>query len=205
MKIPSFAALALALGTAGFGAAALAETMCATPDQAKQIQAFYKDKPGTMPVIAGRQLKLPEALVASGLPADQMAGTTGAAFADVWAAIVEWKQPVFLITKDLNVFEILSPVGAATKSKTSEYTNIAYEHPLRGHLRPDLYASIYAVALPTKEEGLVARGVLFYDANGASVFGAFVSGEGPTPTAGDIAGFDALKAMIKKRPPACPA
>lgn len=204
MRIPSIIAIVLTLSAAGFGTAALAQSMCATPEQAKRIQAFYKDKPATMPVIAARQLDLPEALVASGLATDQMAGTTGAAFTDVWAAMMQWKQAVFLITKDQNIFEILSPVAAATPSKTSQYTNVAYDHPLRGHLRPDLYTSIYVVALPGKD-GVVARGVLFYDANGASVFGAFVSGEGPAPTTSDLANFDALMALVKSRPPVCSA
>jgi putative heme iron utilization protein len=98
---------------------------------------------------------------------------------------------------------VLSPIAAATPSKVSEYTNIAYEHPLRGHLRPDLYSSIYAVALPGKD-GAMARGVLFYDADGASVFGAFISGEGPPPPASEIDKFDELMRLVKARPQVCP-
>jgi len=203
MRISTRMAVLLALGTVGSGNAALAEGLCATPEQARQIQAFYQDKPATMPVIAGRNLKLPEAVVASGLPADQAAGIKGEAFMEVWAAMTAWKEAVFLITKGQNVFEVVSPIAAATPSKTSQYTNIAYEHPLRGHLRPDLFRSIYAVALPGKD-GAMARGVLFYDADGASVFGAFISGEGAPPPASEIAKFDDLMRLMKARPQVCP-
>jgi len=184
--------------------AALADTPCATPEQSRQVQAFYKESPAAMPVIAGRKLGLPETVVVSGLPAGESAGTTGAAFTEVWAAMTQWKQAIFLITKGDNVFEVVSAIAPVKPSKTSKYTNIAYEHPLRGHLRPDQYASIYAVAMPGKD-GVIARGVLFYDASGASVFGAFLSGEGPPPPEADVASFDELMAMIRASAPACPA
>lgn len=196
-------AIALALSATLHGVTAVADIQCATPEQARQVQAFYKDNPAAMPVIAARKLNLPESVVVSGLAPAQGAGTSGAAFTDVWAAMTKWKQAIFLITKGENVFEVISGIAPATPSKTSKYTNIAYDHPLRGHLRPDQYAAIYAVALPGKD--VVARGILFYDASGASVFGAFISGEGPAPPPADIAGFDDLMAMIRARPPACPA
>ncbi len=203
MHTSSLAALVLVLVTGANGAMASAGSACATPVQARQVRAFYQENPGTMPVIAARRLDLPEVIVVSGLPSEQVAAIEGAAFTDVWSAMTRWNEAVFLIMKGENVFEILSPVGAATPSKTSKYTNIAYEHPLRGHLRPDLYASIYVVALPTKEGGK-ARGVLFYDENGASVFGAFMSGEALKPTPNDIATFDELMEMVEARPQVCP-
>ena len=204
MKTPTLAALAMALAATGFDTAALAESQCATPDQARQVQAYYKDNPAAMPVIAARKLSLPETVIVSGLPASQAAGTSGSAFADVWAAMTQWKQAIFLITKGENVFEVVSGIAPATPSKTSKYSNIAYDHPLRGHLRPDLYASIYAFVMP-RPGGETARGILFYDDSGASVFGAFISGEGPTPPPSEIAKFDELMAMIRARPAACPA
>jgi putative heme iron utilization protein len=203
VRISTKIAIFLALGTVGNGTGALADALCATPEQSRQIQAFYKDKPATMPVIAARKLQLPEAVVVSGLPADQAAGVKGEAFTDVWAAMTTWQEAVFLITKGDNVFEVVSPIAPATPSKSSQYTNIAYEHPLRGHLRPDQFRSIYAVAMPGKD-GAMARGVLFYDADGASVFGAFISGEGPPPPASEIAKFDELMRLVTARPQVCP-
>jgi putative heme iron utilization protein len=90
MKISPRTILLLALGTLGSGSAAVAGSLCATPEQARQIQAFYQDKPATMPDIAARKLQLPEAVVASGLPADQAAGIKGEDFTEVWAAMTSW-------------------------------------------------------------------------------------------------------------------
>ena len=114
-----------------------------------------------------------------------------------------WGPVTFLIMKGKNVFEIASTVGEGVHSTVSDYYNIKYEQPLRGHLRPDLYTSIYAVSLPGKEEGVMVRGVLFYDDTGASVFGAFISGDGPAPAEADLARFDATMAMIAAKPSAC--
>lgn len=114
-------------------------------------------------------------------------------------------QLTFLIMKGPNVFEIASAAGKGTPSKTSQYFNIAYTQPLRGHLRPDLYASVYAVTLGAKDENQVApRGVLVYDASGASVFGAFLGGDGPKPTAADLAKFSELMTLVRAKTPVCP-
>ena len=59
-----------------------------------------------------------------------------------------WEPVTFLIMKGMNVFEIASSVGIGKPSETSDYYNVAYEQPLRGHLRPDLYSTITAVSRP---------------------------------------------------------
>lgn len=155
-----------------------------------------------MPVMASRKLKLPEAVVVSGLPAEQAASAPGKDFAEIWGAMTSWKEATFLIMKGPNVFEVQSGVGKITHSKTSAYTNIEYVHPLRGHIRPDLYESIYAVSLPGKD-GKVARGILFYDADGTSVFGAFMSGEAATPPASELAKFDEVMKLVRTKAPVC--
>ncbi|HKZ73336.1 MAG TPA: ChuX/HutX family heme-like substrate-binding protein [Steroidobacteraceae bacterium] len=181
---------------------AWAQEMCATPAQAQRIQAFYEANPGTMPVIAARRLDLPEAVVVSGLPAPQAVSAPGTAFAHVWSAMTRWNEAVFLITKGANVFEILSPIAPGAPSTRSDYYNIEYKHPFRGHLRPDQYVSLYAISMPGKETTRV-RGVLFYGADGASVFGAFISGEGPEPPQAELAKFDAVMAVVRSKPAVC--
>jgi len=197
--------LAVALTATCLAVPALAGDMCATPEQAKQIQDFYAANPGTMTPIAAQRLNMPEALVASGLPAAQTASTSGEAFMDVWSNMTTWEKATFLVMKGKNVFEIESAIAPVKKSETSDYTNIEYVHPLRGHLRPDLYETISAVVLPVEGRPTV-RGVMFYDEEGASVFGAFISGEGAgDPPAEELAKFDALMGLIKAQPPVCPA
>ncbi len=182
---------------------AYAETMCANSEQTTQIRTYFAENPGTQPAIAAIRLNLPEALVVSALDEAQAAGTTGAAFREIWAAMDEWEQATFMIMKGANVFEILSGVGTGKPSERSQYFNIEYSQPLRGHLRPDLYASIYAVAIPVKDD-VVSRGVIFFDANGASVFAAFISGDSMQTTPAEIAKFDAVMAMVRAAPDTCP-
>jgi putative heme iron utilization protein len=189
--------LALGVGSA------LADQICATPHQAKQVRDYYAEHPGGMPPVVATRLELPEAVVVSGLPADQAVSAPGVDFPEIWAAMTQWEHATFLIMKGANVFEISSAVGEGTPSTRSSYYNIAYTHPLRGHLRPDLYASVYAVALPGPD-GAMVRGVLFYDDQGASVFGAFISGEGPTPSAEELAKFDQVMDLVRSKESVCP-
>lgn len=193
----------LALGGALAAQQAAADTFCATPQQTQQIREFYRNNAMTMPVVASRKLALPEAVVVSGLPPEQAASAPGKDFAEIWEAMTRWKEATFLIMKGPNVFEVLSGIGKIQRSKTSAYTNIEYVHPMRGHLRPDQYESIYAVSLPGKD-GEAARGILFYDAQGASVFGVFMSGE-TSPPASELAKFDEVMKLVQSRTPVCGA
>lgn len=195
--------LVLALGGALAAQQAAADTFCATPQQTQQIREFYRNNAMTMPVVASRKLALPEAVVVSGLPPAQAASAPGKDFAEIWEAMTRWKEATFLIMKGPNVFEVLSGIGKIQRSKTSAYTNIEYVHPMRGHLRPDQYESIYAVSLPGKD-GEAARGILFYDAEGASVFGVFMSGE-TSPPESELVKFDEVMKLVQSKTPVCGA
>jgi len=199
------AAVAAAFGIALSPAApaADADAGCASPAQATEIRSFYRENPGTLPAIAARRLQLPEVLVASGLPPELAASAPPAAFADIWAAMTEWSDAVFLILKGADVFEIQSPVATGKPSTQSQYFNLDYGHPFRGHLRPDLYRAIYAIALPRADDEGTIRGVLFYDADGASVFGVMHSGEGPAPPPSEVAKFDAVMTLVRAQPQLC--
>lgn len=193
--------LALVL-SAGMTLPVQAADFCATPEQAEQVAAFYAANPGTMPPIAAARLQLAEATVVSALDAAHAASAAGSHFAEVWVAIGSWKEATFLIMKGDNVFEIRSAAGRGAPSASSRYFNIEYTQPLRGHLRPDQYASIYAVVLP-REGRTTVRGVVFYDADGRSVFGAYLSGEGPEPDAVELAKFDELLRLLRSKPAPC--
>ena len=180
-----------------------AETMCADETQREKVRAYFIDNPGAQPAIAAIRLGLPEALLVSALDESQAAATSADAFPEVWAAMTEWKVATFMIMKGSSVFEILSGVGKGAPSSRSQYFNIEYSEPLRGHLRPDQYASIYAVAIPVRDD-VVSRGVIFYDANGGSVFSAFISGDSMEATPEDIAKFDTVMAIVRSGPDVCP-
>lgn len=202
-SVPKIKLLAVMLALVVGSTTVHAEMMCADAAQTAKVRAYFAENPGTQPAIAAIRMQLPEALVVSALDESQMASTSGEAFPQVWAAMTELEQATFMIMKGANVFEILSGIGKGTPSQRSQYYNIEYSAPLRGHLRPDLYASIYAVAIPVKDD-VVSRGVIFYDADGASVFAAFFSGDSMETTPAEIAKFDAVMAMVRKAPDVCP-
>jgi len=81
---------------------------------------------------------------------------------------------------------------------------LSHDNPFSGHLRPDLYSSIYAVTVPHGEERF-GRGIFFYKPDGEAAFGILVSGRGPSPSNEQIAKFDAIMNMIKDLPSACPS
>ena len=180
------------------------EPICASPEQAQRIQNFYNDNPGTTPLVAAGRLKLPEAVIASSLPTDQAASTRGENFKQVWAAMTTWEKPTTIIPKGADVFEVFSPISSGATSKENPFFNLSHDHALGGHLRPDLYSSIYAYSLPRKE-GVVIRGVFFYDEFGASIFGVMMSGKGPQPAETEISKFEHLMVLIRSLPPVCPS
>ncbi len=193
-----------ALAVTLMGGPALAENLGASSEQRPIIQAFLADNPSLMPVMASRELNLPEAIVASAYSPGQVASTTGDAFTDVWTAMTNLEEVTVLILKDRDVFEISSRIGLGESSETNSFYNLSHDYPFSGHLRPDLYSSIYAVTVPHGEER-VGRGIFFYKPDGEAAFGILVSGRGPSPSNEQIAKFDAIMDMIKDLPSACPS
>ncbi len=182
-----------------------AAPMCATAAQVKQVRDYYTANPGGMPAMATRALKLPDALIASALPPDQVYGTTGAAFIPVWESMMAWDYSVTIVIKSSSVIEIRGKIAKGTPSKVSNYFNVDESGlGLSGHLRPDLVTAIYAVDLPTKA-GEPLRGILFFDGTGETVFGVYAAGEGegvPAPPA-LVAQFEKTRALIKSMPKVC--
>lgn len=74
------------------GGPALAENLCASSEQRQIIQDFLAENSGMMPVMAARELHMPEAIVASAYFPDQAVSTTGDAFIDVWTAMGSLKR-----------------------------------------------------------------------------------------------------------------
>lgn len=173
LKIVLTAAVA---STVAISMPAAAGDFCADADESAKVRAWFAENPGGMPVIAAQRIGMPEATVISALGDEQVTSAPGSAFAAVWDAMENWPESTFLIMKGANVFEIKSKIGKGTPSTRSSYYNIEYVPPVRGHLRPDLYAS---------------------------VFGVFISGDGPDPAASEIAKFDAVVDIIEAQPSVC--
>lgn len=188
------------------GAPELSAPMCATVAQVKQVQEHYAAHPGAMPAVATRALKLPDALIASALPPDQVYGASGAAFIPVWESMMAWDDPVTIVIKSGSVIEIRGKIPKGTPSKVSNYFNVDESGPgLGGHLRPDLVTAIYAVDLPTKAANAPLRGILFFDGAGDTVFGVYAAGEneGSPASPALVAQFERTRALVKSMPRVC--
>lgn len=171
---------------------------CATTAQIEKVREHYAHSPAAAPLIAARELGLPESVVASALPAEYAVGVSGAAFAAVWQELLSLDEVTVVITKAGHVFEIHGPLHPGEPSKKSRYFNLDYEGPgLSGHLRPDLIAAIYAVRLIDPQAKREVRGVTFLDANGDAAFAVYLPGEGEPVSPALAAKFDA--AMEKMR------
>ena len=201
-------ALALLVSAVFVAESAAAESVaaapaCATPAQISAVGAALAGKePGPLYGVAS-SLKLPEAVVASALPAPEAHGVASSHFAQIWKSLETWDDAMALVTKGANIIEIRGRVGIGEPSKRSKFFNISREGGgLTGHLRPDLYSSIYAVSRPGKEGAL--RGVTFYDQAGDAVFSVFVPGEGETPPEAVVKQFEATWALIRSLPSLCP-
>lgn len=165
---------------------------CASPEQRAQVRAFYAGKEAApAPLMAAREIKLAEEIIASALPPDRAVGVAGSHFATVWSSLIAWDKATLVVIKSGHVFEVHGPVHKGEPSQKSRFFNLDSEGPgASGHLRPDLVRSIYALALPGKDGGSIL-GVAFFDATGESAFGVYMPGEG-----GPVS--DAGKAQFKK-------
>jgi putative heme iron utilization protein len=174
---------------------------CPTPEESRRISELYAKSPAPMTFAAAPQLKLTEVIVAGGLPRSLGTGVDGAHFREIWASLTEWPSAMVLIMKGGNVFEITTRIPPGEPSKRSKYFNLD-DAALSGHLRPDLISAIHAVQLPAQEGQ--ARGLLFYDEKGDSVFGVFLA-EGADPTAEQLAKFEQTWRLLQSLPQRCAA
>jgi putative heme iron utilization protein len=154
--------------------------------------------------MAAAELKVPESVIASGLPAGMAVGVAGSEFQKVWASLGEWELATTLLRQGGHIFEVVSrvPPGRMSDRPGSRFFNLEHGTALNGHLRPDQVGAIYAVKLEGGEGPL--RAVLFLDPAGESAFGVF-TGEGGNQPPAVAAQFEKTWALLKTLTPACPA
>lgn len=187
------------------GAGAETAPLCATPDQAIEVQAVYKVSGGArlVPALAARQLDMPEVVIASAMPAVDKAGTSAEGFEEIWTSVTQWEKAFTLIIKEGHVFEIDGAVPQGKRSERSNYFNLDIDAPFGGHIRSDQMSAIYTVALPGRG-GSVARSIHFFDQSGVTAFSVVMGGEAGDPDADDIARFDETMALVKSMGSICP-
>ena len=176
--------------------------MCATPEQAAPVTAFYEKTPAILPLLATRTLKMPEALIASALKPNQALGALGKSFTTLWDSARTWGDVVFFASKEGNQFEVNGLLPEGVQSTSSNYFNLGPQKAgITGHLRADRIVSIYAISLQEGKTHL--RGLVFYDGKGDSQFAVFLPGEGaPVPKETEAA-FDKTWSLIASMPRVC--
>lgn len=198
------AALMAVLCGIGAQSAVAADALCASPAQRAAVAAAFAKPNPPAPFSAARELKMPEAVIMSALPASQAHGVAATHFQTIWKSLETWEKSVFVVMKGGHVFEAYGRVFAGEPSKRSNFFNLHGDGAgMSGHLRPDLLSSIYVIAVPGKDS--VTRGVLFYDAQGEAAFGVYLPGEGSPPTAAQISQFEDTAAEIRALPGVCSA
>ena len=174
---------------------------CPGADEARRIAEAYAGPAKPMPFAAAAKLKLPEVMVAGGLPPALGRGVDGTAFPAVWQSLTGWPTAMLLVLKGGNVFEFRSRILPGKPSTRSRYFNVDHGEPFSGHLRPDLVTAIHAVQMPG-EEGAV-RGVFFYDGSGESVFGVMLPEGSEAPEPAQLAAFERTWALLGTLPGRC--
>jgi len=194
--------LAVVVAAAALEAQGQAAPMCASSEQIAVVRTALAGKEPAPLGATAAALKMPEALVASALPHEQTHGVSAIHFQTIWKSIETWSDATTFIIKGPNLFEIQGPVGRGEPSTRSKFFNLHREGPgLAGHLRPDLYASIYLLEIPGASTTL--RGIVFFDQFGDAVFSVYVPGEGvPAPEA-VVTQFKATSALILALPRLC--
>jgi len=177
-------------------------SMCASSEQIVAVRSALNGKEPAPLGATAAVLKTPEAVVASALPAAQAHGVSATHFQAIWKSLEAWSDATIFISKGSDLFEVQGPLSRGEPSKRSKFFNLYREGPgLIGHLRPDLYSSIYLLEIPGNSTTL--RGVVFFDQSGGSVFSVYVPGEGAPPPAAVVDQFKATSTLIRSLPKLC--
>ena len=179
------------------------DALCASAAQKDALATAWAGKAPRLAAVA-RSAGVSEAAALSSLPAERAVGVSGAAFAEVWKSLQAWPDSVTVITKADQVFEVHGRIPAGEPSKVSKYFNLDPKAPgITGHLRPDVYAAIYAASLPGRDR--VEHGILFFDPAGQLIFGVYVPNEHAAEDSRVLDAFRATAALISAAPRLCPA
>ncbi len=210
MKFPLLAATIMA----ALPLPAMAHTagaVCATPEQTKNVRAYYdKMRPGVPLPVASRYFNLSESAVASALPDGMMVGTAAnAALTDqLWKSIESWgaQTSVSLVfaPSGKHAFSFPSLVPMDQNDSSDGYLDVYADggKGVHSHIQIAQISAIYAHDMPAGDGKNRTRGVSFYGPDGHLVIAVYASIKSdpvdPKAAAGFARTWDVLKAL--KRP-----
>lgn len=191
-------------------APAAAHAVCATPEQAKNIRAYYeKLRPGVPLPVASRYFNVPEAIVASALPADAAVGTsvTPEVADRVWKSIEAWgaqtRVSLVFAPNGKHAFALPSLVPIDQDDSSDGYLDVYADggKGVHSHIQIAGIAAIYAHDMPNGD-GNRTRGVSFFGPGGDLIVGVYASIKADPFDPKAVEGFAATWRLLKelKRP-----
>lgn len=180
-----------------------APSVCATPEQKRQVQLETVGGPSLPPSQLAAKLDLTEAVVLSGLPVAWSKPLAPSAFRDVWSQLTTWNVAITLIPKDGHALQVLSKIYPLDDGNASGAANVRPTGMgLAGQIQQNSIGGIFVVSLPNQGGGN-ARGVFFMNTNGYMSFGVMVPIAGGKVEASTLERFEKLWASADKMPSLC--
>lgn len=185
---------------------------CASADDARVIRDYYAEiRPAAPPPAVARLFRMPETRVISALPAEQAYGVRSNRlfFEQVWKSVDAWgadtRVGIVLTAGGMHVWNFPSKVPQTRSASTPIWYDMYADDGkgVHGHITPQEVDQIWALQLPTAEQGKFTRILGFYGSDGNLIIGLYVS-EGVKdfdPKA--VAGFERTRELLKTRPLAC--
>lgn len=184
--------------------------ICANNKDVRQVQAYLENAPGTPLHLASQALDIPEARVATSLPAESRVSVevTPDQLKDIWTSIDQWglKAAVRLVFtlggQHIADFPSLIPMRQADLD--DGWLDIYADNGdgVHGHLQLSPVKTVHAVETPG-ENGELTRLIGFYHADGSLSIGVYssIAGEKPDPAA--VKGFEATRELLKTLSKVC--
>jgi putative heme iron utilization protein len=187
---------------------------CASAEHASIVRQLYEALPSAPPIVAGRHLQLPEAVVLAGIDPSMAHGVDGTHFQTIWHSVSHWPRGFFIFNQHgwIIKFDAAIPRFLGNQRR-DEFVDVVSPDSsgLISHFRPDLVTAIYAVTLPGglgrdgRDRTGATRAIIFVDDSNESVFGVYASIAGEELPTDAIEGFAATEALIRTLPSLCSA
>lgn len=157
---------------------------CATPEQTRNIRAYYeKMRPGVPLAVASRYFNVAESVVASALPDDAVVGTrvTPGIADQVWKSIESWGAQtdvsLVLAPNSKNAFAFPSKVPMDQDDSSDGYLDVYADDGkgVHSHIQIANIAAIYAHDMPNGDDKNRTRGVSFFGPTGDLIVAVYAS------------------------------
>lgn len=210
MKSPMLATVAA--GLCFVGVARADNAPCASADDARIVQQYYRDvRPAAPPPAVGRLFRMKETAVVSAIDPAHAWGVRSdpVFFEQVWKSIDGWgadtKIGLVFTSGGLHAWNFPSTVPQTWETTDQLFYDMYADKGagVHGHITQYDVDQIWALQLPTKEEGKFTRILSFYNTQGDLIVGLYVSEGTKAFDPKAVAGFERTRELLKTRPRTC--